>query len=308
MSCKTTIGIPVYNEVRFIRHTLNSALGQADQIVISDNASTDGTTEICREFAEKYPEITYFRQETTVDVLCNFLQCLLLAEHEYFMFLGGHDLLSQNYVRELKKILDADEAQDAILAYGNSVFLNAEYHFEGVYRYEFAELLALPSVQERVLCIARDLTVCSLYNGLFRKEALIASMDEAIRRNKCGIDHGVLACAALRGRMLLCPNVTLFRVTPRPAEGGALNTWSRVLQALYLGVYDPEVHVPELIPAGIAEVQFHVAMQAAVHAPDPQAYLMDVGTILLQRWSENEVATAGIVEATRRCLEAARQG
>ena len=69
---KTSILMPVYNEVNFIRRTLESVVGEADEIIISDNCSTDGTSEICREFAEKYPEIKYFRQEKNIGSAGNF--------------------------------------------------------------------------------------------------------------------------------------------------------------------------------------------------------------------------------------------
>ena len=57
---KVLIAIPVYNEARFIKETIESALAQGTQILVSDNASMDGTSEICQEYAKK-GDISYIR-------------------------------------------------------------------------------------------------------------------------------------------------------------------------------------------------------------------------------------------------------
>jgi glycosyltransferase involved in cell wall biosynthesis len=58
---KTSLVIPVYNEIRFIERTLQSVVGEADEILVCDNASNDGTSEVCIQFSNKYSEIRYVR-------------------------------------------------------------------------------------------------------------------------------------------------------------------------------------------------------------------------------------------------------
>ena len=53
---KITIGLPVYNGDKFIHNAINSLLNQTFtdfEFVISDNASTDQTETICREYEKK---------------------------------------------------------------------------------------------------------------------------------------------------------------------------------------------------------------------------------------------------------------
>ncbi|MBK7769817.1 MAG: glycosyltransferase [bacterium] len=65
-----SLGLPVYNGENYLRQALESLVAQTWQggrfeqleIVISDNASTDGTAAICREFAARDPRVRYFRQ------------------------------------------------------------------------------------------------------------------------------------------------------------------------------------------------------------------------------------------------------
>lgn len=63
-----SICIPTYNRSANLRRTLDSIVlsegfGEEVEIVISDNASTDNTPEVTKEYTEKYSNIRYFRNE-----------------------------------------------------------------------------------------------------------------------------------------------------------------------------------------------------------------------------------------------------
>ena len=67
-SPRLSIGMPVYNAERYLAEALDCFLAQTFQdfdIIVSDNASTDRTAEICRSFAERDPRIRYYRNEET---------------------------------------------------------------------------------------------------------------------------------------------------------------------------------------------------------------------------------------------------
>ncbi len=96
-----SIGVPVYNEERFLRHTLDSLLAQnyGDlEIIISDNASTDGTAQICQEYLSKDDRVSYYRNETNVGSLINFSKAFERAQGEFFMWASGHDLYHAAFV------------------------------------------------------------------------------------------------------------------------------------------------------------------------------------------------------------------
>lgn len=62
-----TIGMPLCNEGRYLRETLESLLRNyqyIDRIILSDNYSDDDTAAICREYEKKYDKIDYIRQGT----------------------------------------------------------------------------------------------------------------------------------------------------------------------------------------------------------------------------------------------------
>jgi glycosyltransferase involved in cell wall biosynthesis len=88
-----TIGLPVYNGERYLRTALDDLLAQTYddfELVISDNASTDSTPEICREYAARDPRIRYVRQSANIGAVPNHNILLDYARGRYFKW-ASHD-------------------------------------------------------------------------------------------------------------------------------------------------------------------------------------------------------------------------
>ena len=101
-----TAVIPVYNEERFLRQCLESVVDQVDYVILGDNASTDGTEAICREFTEKYGDkIVYFRNEENLGGAKNGILCHEKVQTEFVFHIGGHDLIPADYVKTLKNMI-----------------------------------------------------------------------------------------------------------------------------------------------------------------------------------------------------------
>lgn len=69
---QVSIGMPVHNGESYVREALNSLLAQTItdfELVISDNASTDSTGEICCEYAERDSRIRYIRQQKNTNLV-----------------------------------------------------------------------------------------------------------------------------------------------------------------------------------------------------------------------------------------------
>ena len=72
---KISVGIPVYNGEKFIRKSIESVLRQTYrnfELIISDNASTDSTSDICTEFLTKDSRIKFVRQDKNMGPIWNF--------------------------------------------------------------------------------------------------------------------------------------------------------------------------------------------------------------------------------------------
>ena len=71
---RLSLGLPVYNGEEYLAESLDALLGQTFEdfeLIISDNASTDGTDEICRRYAEKDSRIRYVRQPKNIGATPN---------------------------------------------------------------------------------------------------------------------------------------------------------------------------------------------------------------------------------------------
>lgn len=99
-----SIGMPVYNGEQYIRRALDSLLAQDYEnfkLIISDNASTDATLQICREYAERNNCITVHENSSNIGSHKNFQTVLKLAQGEYFMWAAVDDYWLPQFVSAL---------------------------------------------------------------------------------------------------------------------------------------------------------------------------------------------------------------
>ena len=71
---RLTVGLPVYNGEKYIAESLDALLGQSYtdfELIISDNASTDGTADICRRYEKQDSRVRYFRQPQNIGLAPN---------------------------------------------------------------------------------------------------------------------------------------------------------------------------------------------------------------------------------------------
>lgn len=104
-----SIGMPVYNGEQSIRKALDSLLSQTYtnfELIISDNASTDNTGKICRDYANKDKRIRYVRQKENVGIVRNFPFVLNEAKGRYFMWAAHDDWWAPSFISTLKTALE----------------------------------------------------------------------------------------------------------------------------------------------------------------------------------------------------------
>lgn len=105
-----TVGIPTYNRAHFLAKAIDSILGQTYanlELIISDNASTDETEAICREFGARDSRIRYIRQQNNIGPARNFCEILRLARGEYFGWLADDDWCDRRFLEALASELQA---------------------------------------------------------------------------------------------------------------------------------------------------------------------------------------------------------
>jgi len=100
---EVSIGMPVFNGGDTIAKALDSLLSQtfADfELLISDNASTDNTDEICKRYAQKDKRIIYVRQPENMGIGYNFLYVLKQSRGKYFMWAPVDDIWAPDFIME----------------------------------------------------------------------------------------------------------------------------------------------------------------------------------------------------------------
>lgn len=106
-----TVGMPVYNAGDTLSYALDSLLAQTFkdfQIIISDNASTDETREICECYQRMDRRIRYHRNERNIGALYNFNYLLEIAESPLFMWAAHDDQWKPDFMKELVGLLMSD--------------------------------------------------------------------------------------------------------------------------------------------------------------------------------------------------------
>jgi glycosyltransferase involved in cell wall biosynthesis len=94
---KVSVIVPIYNQAPFIRETVDSALAQDYanlELLLSDDGSTDGTTDILREYAARDPErVKLVASERNTGIAGAFNRALDAHTGEYIAWLGGDDVM-----------------------------------------------------------------------------------------------------------------------------------------------------------------------------------------------------------------------
>ena len=109
MTKKITIGLPIYNEEKFLRKRIENIQSQTlsdFDLIISNNSSTDSTHEICKEFLENKNNIKYFLQEKNKGAIWNFQFVLQKANTPYFVWAGADDIWDKNFLQENVNFLE----------------------------------------------------------------------------------------------------------------------------------------------------------------------------------------------------------
>jgi glycosyltransferase involved in cell wall biosynthesis len=108
---RVTVGLPVYNSADTIEQALEGLRKQTYShftLLISDNASTDGTSEILKTWAARDDRVVLHRQEANIGHTQNFRYVLDQADTEYFTWHASDDWVGPDYLEELVRAITQD--------------------------------------------------------------------------------------------------------------------------------------------------------------------------------------------------------
>ncbi|HEY2944034.1 MAG TPA: glycosyltransferase [Vicinamibacteria bacterium] len=106
---RVSVCIPTFNHGRFLGEALRSVLDQDYQdyeVIVSDNASTDGTEAVVRELADE--RIRYLRNDRNIGMMENWNRAIQQSRGRYVKVLQADDALRPGALSSTVPILDAD--------------------------------------------------------------------------------------------------------------------------------------------------------------------------------------------------------
>ena len=94
------------------------------ELIISDNASTDKTEDICREYATKDSRIRYYRNKQNIGAARNYNRVVELSKGKYFKWANHDDLCAPKFLEKCVAILEKNFS--VILAYPKTIIINEQ--------------------------------------------------------------------------------------------------------------------------------------------------------------------------------------
>ncbi len=197
-----SIGIPVHNGENFLAEAIDSVLAQTFddlELIISDNASTDGTRAICEGYAARDPRVRYVRNPSNLGAAANYNRTFALARGRYFKWLAHDDRLEPTFLERTVAVM---EARPEVLLCGSRVRVIDE---DGVPIGAYGSIMGeadVPSPARRFgVYVLRPHTGVDIFS-LMRRSAMESSL---LHAHFHGADRALLAQLALRGPMVQLP-------------------------------------------------------------------------------------------------------
>jgi len=200
-----TIGLPVFNGERFVDQAIESILAQTFsefRLVVSDNASTDRTVEIVRDFAKRDHRIELMTNSVNRGGAWNFNRVFAESRSPYFRWAAADDMLAPTLLERSIDVLESTK-EDVVLVYPQTLLVD-----------ESGEVLEL--VEENLAAppgAAPHTRLLKVFRNMFYGNAVFSVLrSNALRRTRLhggfpSADYVLLAELALAGE---------FREVPQP--------------------------------------------------------------------------------------------
>ncbi len=225
-----TIGIPTMNRLKYLRIAVESALAQDYknfEVVISDNASNDGTATFLA--AHQDSRLRFVHQAERIPMTENWNACLLAARGEYFILLSDDDVLESRAIRELVAGYNTPETESNPpgIVYCGGYVIDAD----GDLVREFKHSAPREKAQQLIPAFfagKRDLWLCAI---LFRTADILPGFPTSFMISS---DSAVWIDAAIRYGSVnfIAMNLVRYRVHLNTTNSTPIAVWHEELRQL----------------------------------------------------------------------------
>lgn len=217
MENKISVIVCTYNQEKTIARTLDSILMQQChvpyEIVIGEDCSTDGTQAVCRQYAERFPDIIrLFANSQNKGLQDNYFDCILAAHGKYIADCAGDDFWTDPQKLEKEVCIMEQHPQVSM------VITNWQLFDEQSQQVHPGHQRPLPPISNgrqmlKDILTQTGMSVFHLCTSLYRTDIICSCLkaDPALFRNK---DYGcediqVAFSMALHGDIAYLPDITL---------------------------------------------------------------------------------------------------
>lgn len=204
-----SIGIPVFNGENYLKDALDSILSQTYsdfELIISDNASTDKTKDICLRYAAKDDRIRYYRNKENLGATGNFNRAFLLSSGNYFKWAAHDDVISPDYLEKCMNVLDNDPS--IVLCHSRTARIDEKGVVIGNYDDRTLNRISSWKKHERFGDLISQTNSCWAIMGVMRASSLKKT---SLHGDYLDADRNLLAELGLLGRMYEIPEHLFFR-------------------------------------------------------------------------------------------------
>ncbi|MGH8730028.1 MAG: glycosyltransferase family 2 protein [Burkholderiales bacterium] len=204
---KVSIGLPVYNGEKLIAAAIESILAQTYsdfELIITDNASTDNTEAIGREYMKRDSRVRYVRNEKNMGAMYNFDHAFELARGEYFKWAAYDDTLTPDYLEKCVRVLEQDPS--IILCQAKTLYVDSKGNTKRSNEKE--RKLHSTHAGERFWAVVIETHAIDEYYGVMRRDVL---KQTSLNLRFPGSDKVLLAELAVLGPFVQIPEYLFLR-------------------------------------------------------------------------------------------------
>ncbi|RWM83672.1 MAG: glycosyltransferase family 2 protein [Mesorhizobium sp.] len=206
-SPRVSLGMPVYNGENFVFEAIQSILKQDFddfELVITDNASTDRTADICLEFARRDKRVRYVRNARNLGAAANFNRAFELSSGAYFKWCAHDDVLGSGFLMDCVRALDGDSRH--VIAYPRLLGIDETGQLTPYVERVLPDMQrSSPASRFRLMVGAHGWDAAMF--GLWRRDSLAKT---TLHEPYYGSDCALLAEMALLGTFVRAPNAILY--------------------------------------------------------------------------------------------------
>lgn len=232
----------MYNESNFIERTLKSLADQTKhdlfKVIIVDNASTDGSLDIVKNFIKGAPSmrgnVQIIANKSNYGASSSFRQCFEESKDKYFMWLGAHDYLFPSFVEETLPLISNDDTCAMASGIPCGIGLSGNFEVNKVYEitsasYDFSQ----DNPFARYIKSVVELSNCTIFHSIFKKQSLVGYEFSGVPSE----DHIIISRLLWSGRLKFSRTAYVRQYFPEKIKNQKIQAGAYTKNAKFFNQY-----------------------------------------------------------------------